>query len=173
MQETREPSPSLLQLLTSVVTAAGAVSACALLIVAIAPLMIDDAAAATKRSKPVRAVRGEYIVKFRDGSTATTRAKARRSLGVTFSRSLDSIGAQIVETRDDTEFNDSFAKQLLSEGKVEYVEPNYIVEALATPNDARFGDLWGLHNTGQSGGTENVDIDAPEAWELGTGSTDI
>lgn len=33
------------------------------------------------------------------------------------------------------------------------------------PNDPRFGDMWGLHNTGQSGGTFDVDIDAPEAWD--------
>lgn len=32
------------------------------------------------------------------------------------------------------------------------------------PNDSRFGDLWGLHNIGQSGGTADADIDAPEAW---------
>jgi len=24
--------------------------------------------------------------------------------------------------------------------------------------------LWGLHNTGQSGGTNDADIDASEAW---------
>lgn len=34
----------------------------------------------------------------------------------------------------------------------------------ALPNDPMFGDLWGLHNTGQSGGVADADIDAPEAW---------
>lgn len=38
-----------------------------------------------------------------------------------------------------------------------------------TPNDTRFAEQWGLHNTGQSGGTVDADIDAPEAWDLGTG----
>lgn len=35
------------------------------------------------------------------------------------------------------------------------------------PNDPRFtdGTLWGLHNTGQNGGTADADIDAPEGWE--------
>jgi len=32
------------------------------------------------------------------------------------------------------------------------------------PNDPYFEDLWGLHNTGQTGGMEDADIDAPEAW---------
>lgn len=32
------------------------------------------------------------------------------------------------------------------------------------PNDVYFDELWGLHNTGQTGGVEDADIDAPEAW---------
>ncbi|MGM0566813.1 MAG: S8 family serine peptidase [Bacteroidota bacterium] len=32
------------------------------------------------------------------------------------------------------------------------------------PDDPYFDDLWGLHNTGQTGGIEDADIDAPEAW---------
>jgi subtilisin family serine protease len=44
-----------------------------------------------------------------------------------------------------------------------------------TPNDPRFvsGDLWGLHNTGQAGGTADADIDAPEAWDISTGSSAV
>jgi len=54
-----------------------------------------------------------------------------------------------------------------------YAEPNYKGKALSTfPNDTRFNELWGMHNTGQTGGTENADIDAPEAWDIATG-TDI
>ena len=44
---------------------------------------------------------------------------------------------------------------------------------LSTPNDPRYGDLYGLHNTGQSGGTTDADIDAPEAWQVSTGSRDV
>lgn len=35
----------------------------------------------------------------------------------------------------------------------------------AIPNDSRFDEQWALHNTGQSGGTPNADIDAPEFWD--------
>ena len=45
--------------------------------------------------------------------------------------------------------------------------------ATSTPDDPRYGDLYGLHNTGQSGGTNDADIDAPEAWQVSTGSRDI
>jgi hypothetical protein len=54
-----------------------------------------------------------------------------------------------------------------------YAEPNYIVRTMITPDDARFGELWGLHNTGQLGGTAGADIDAPGAWELTTGSSSV
>jgi subtilisin family serine protease len=56
---------------------------------------------------------------------------------------------------------------------VEYAEPDYIVEALLLPNDPRFPELWGLHNTGQTGGTPDADIDAPEAWDIATDGSGI
>src|ERR1044071_4046156 len=31
-----------------------------------------------------------------------------------------------------------------------YAEPNYIRRALVSPNDPRYPELWGLHNTGQA-----------------------
>ena len=37
------------------------------------------------------------------------------------------------------------------------------------PNDPQFGQQWALNNTGQTGGTPDADIDAPEAWDLYTG----
>jgi len=49
-------------------------------------------------------------------------------------------------------------------------EPNYLVKAIDIPDDTRFAELWGMHNTGQDGGTPDADIDAPEAWDLETDS---
>ena len=37
-------------------------------------------------------------------------------------------------------------------------------------NDPDFGNLWGLDNTGQTGGVDDADINAPEAWDKTTGS---
>jgi hypothetical protein len=37
------------------------------------------------------------------------------------------------------------------------------------PNDPRFNEQWGLHNTGQGGGLPDADIDGPEAWDFATG----
>lgn len=37
------------------------------------------------------------------------------------------------------------------------------------PDDDRFDDMWDMHNTGQLGGVEDADIDAPKAWEVSMG----
>ena len=42
-----------------------------------------------------------------------------------------------------------------------------------TPDDPLYKYQWSLENTGQSGGIEDVDIDASEAWEITTGNADI
>jgi hypothetical protein len=55
-----------------------------------------------------------------------------------------------------------------------YAEPDYRLElAFTTPNDNRFNELWGMHNTGQTGGTADADIDAPEAWDIATAADSV
>ncbi|MGD8500909.1 MAG: S8 family peptidase, partial [Phycisphaerales bacterium] len=63
--------------------------------------------------------------------------------------------------------------QFNQSANVLYAEPDYSYKLLLTPNDPNFPDLWGLDNTGQTGGTDDADIDAPEAWDLHTGDPDI
>lgn len=53
------------------------------------------------------------------------------------------------------------------------VEPNYQVFAVGIPNDTHFNYLWGLYNSGQTGGTANSDIQAADAWDITTGSYDV
>src|SRR3954466_12647643 len=63
------------------------------------------------------------------------------------------------------------AARLNRSGIVRYAEVNKILRTSAIPNDPRFGELYGLNNTGQGGGTPDADIDAPEGWDaagLGT-----
>ncbi len=68
---------------------------------------------------------------------------------------------------------DAVIAQLKSDPEIAYAERNYIVRAIATPNDPRFPELYGLNNTGQTGGTADADVDAIEAWDNSVGSSDI
>ena len=56
---------------------------------------------------------------------------------------------------------------------VQFAEPDFLIGYNRTPNDPSFNALWGLNNIGQTGGTRDADINAPEAWEFhqGTGET--
>jgi len=57
---------------------------------------------------------------------------------------------------------------------VEYAETNGLSQtACVIPNDIDFGKQWALENTGQTGGKVDSDIDAADAWDIVTGSSDI
>ncbi|MBE2257180.1 MAG: S8 family serine peptidase [Ignavibacteria bacterium] len=55
--------------------------------------------------------------------------------------------------------------------EVSVAQFNHIIEQRQQniPNDTRFNEQWDMHNTGQSGGTPDADIDGPEAWAIATG----
>ncbi|MFW6171053.1 MAG: S8 family serine peptidase, partial [Planctomycetota bacterium] len=62
--------------------------------------------------------------------------------------------------------------QWMSHPEVTYAAPNRYVEFSAIPDDAFFAEQWGLHNTGALGGLPDADIDAVEAWDTFTGTSD-
>lgn len=85
-------------------------------------------------------------------------------------RDLGVAETQLVEVRDVSVAR--ALRELHEDPKVRYVSRNWIRRPVAVPipNDPFFGELWGLHNTGQevggSSGIPDADIDAPEAWEI-------
>ncbi|MEP7145994.1 MAG: hypothetical protein ABI792_03180, partial [bacterium] len=50
---------------------------------------------------------------------------------------------------------------------------NHKVSERFIPNDTRFAEQWDKNNTGQTGGTPDADIDAPEAWENSIGGLTV
>ena len=54
--------------------------------------------------------------------------------------------------------------------RVATAEANYRLMLERIPNDPQFSSMYGLNNTGQTGGTIDADIDAPEAWNINTGT---
>jgi subtilisin family serine protease/PKD repeat protein len=64
--------------------------------------------------------------------------------------------------------------KLAGQPGVRSAEPDYVLYALATlPTDPDFSKLYGLYNTGQTGGTNRNDIHAPEAWDITQGSKSV
>ena len=81
-------------------------------------------------------------------------------------KSIDSLNLKVV--RPDQQDPAAFVQlinDLNNQPQVDYAEPDYDVQALYLPNDARFEEQWALNNEGQTGGDFNSDINAPEAWE--------
>ncbi len=49
----------------------------------------------------------------------------------------------------------------------QHAEPDFVISVDVTPNDPEYDRLWGLHQS------SDADIDAPEAWDLSTGSDSV
>jgi thermitase len=108
-------------------------------------------------------VPNEVIVKYADGVPPAQRMSVLHRAGATrVVGQVAGVGAHVVRVRRDPAV---VSKRLSRSRRVEYAEPNMIVRAAWFPNDPRFRELYGLHNTGQTGGAADADIDAPEGWE--------
>ena len=56
---------------------------------------------------------------------------------------------------------------------VEMAEPDALRFAATMPNDTSFAMQWALHNSGQTGGANNADVNATEAWEMTRGDASL
>jgi len=82
-------------------------------------------------------------------------------------------GLSVVKLPDGVKVEEVLENFNKAEG-ILYAHPDYVKRAFSIfPNDPNFSQLWGLHNTGQTSGTPDADIDAPEAWDLHTSGEDI
>jgi len=121
-------------------------------------------------------VPGELLVKYKPSVRAAAAKFYQDTLGISTVKTFDFIGVHHVKLPGDM----SVEQALLiykNDPDVEYAEPNYIVHATATTPDDLVSNLWGLHNTGQTvnstAGTNDCDIDAPEAWDFTTGYSGV
>jgi subtilisin family serine protease len=128
------------------------------------------------------------IVKPKETASPSELAALKAAMGVTQVTTASQSGIQIWKTSSGN------VEQLISNNinnpALEYMELDYIItlpdvqttsrtkkENLATitpqtttPNDPDYPLLWGLNNTGQTGGKPDADIDFPEALALVTGT---
>ena len=139
-------------------------------------------------------VPGELIVKVR-GNSEPAFLNSVANLGLTLDRKIETSRGKLLVVKFDPSKNiESFMNIASLDSNVEYVEPNFIYEIVNpikggstvsnilqnledqsplnyTPVDAKFGQLWGLHNTGRLRGSKaGADVDAMKAWEITKGS---
>ncbi|MEL7313960.1 MAG: S8 family serine peptidase, partial [Cyanobacteria bacterium J06559_3] len=117
----------------------------------------------------------EVIIKFKPAAGADFSAE-RQSL-------LTQLDATVIETTQTQGFEqwridgmslEEAIAQYRDHPAIEYIEPNYTLTAGAVlPNDPSYDELWGLNNAGRADGTDDADIDAPEAGDIRTGSPDV
>lgn len=129
-------------------------------------------------------VPGQLIIKFKAGQSpdgsflagrglkSADKILKRYELKSRMKAALEASGEDRLYISEKTDASDlrSVLDMLNNDPRVEYAEPNYIIKANVIPNDPSFSSLWGMNNTGQTGGTLDADVDAPEAWNIQTGS---
>ncbi|REJ47775.1 MAG: subtilase [Microcystis flos-aquae DF17] len=148
------------------------------------PASVPTAAPVTSELRPAATstlaphAPNQLILKFKQGITSAEVAQFRSLFGAVSTQTIKLTGAEIWKLSGSLSV-EKILKQYRSNPIFEYIEPDYIltkgtITPKATfPNDPSFNQLWGLHNTGQSGGTPDADIDAPEAWDIQTGNPNL
>lgn len=113
--------------------------------------------------------RDTVVVQFDSGYTNPNSLPLQ---GVKVGSSLGSDGLYEVHLSDGVTPEDAISALEAHPG-VSYAHPDFTVSLAATPNDPDFNRLWGMHNTGQTGGIADADIDATEAWDIRTDASEI
>ena len=127
---------------------------------------------------PAQYVPGEVLVKFRDEASSSGIQSLNVVAGAKEIRVLSVNARMIHQYKLEGALSvDEAVLKYRSNPAVEYAEPNYLYWLKTIPSDAQFSSLWGLHNTGQTvdgtAGKSDADIDAPEAWDISTGSPNV
>src|SRR6266550_2290727 len=149
--------------------------------------------AQTRTARPF--VAGEILVKFRPGLAAAAKANVHRVAGGTTIAEVQRTGVQRIRISAGDE--SAAIARYMRNPNVLYAEPNFVrripvvlaetASTPAVPGDYYFGQQWGLHNTGQQfyclplffddfcfyNGLPDADIDAPEAWAISAGTSNV
>lgn len=106
-------------------------------------------------------VEGELLVKYKNGLASPDSLFANALTGAKVVQSFPDIGWQLVKLPSGLSVEQALAQYSNLAG-VENAQPNYIYKLAASPNDARFSELYGM-----------AKINAPAAWETTTGSPNV
>ncbi|MCA1830988.1 MAG: S8 family serine peptidase, partial [Actinobacteria bacterium] len=139
-------------------------------------LVCADLASVSARAETVPLYEPHTVlVGFVPGTTEGVRAQDHAALGARVTRRFAGIGLDVARLPEGVSPLVAAARYRTEPG-VAYAELNRLTPLDSIPNDPRFGDEWGLNNTGQlcngcgTIGTAGMDVRAVPAWDQVYGS---
>jgi thermitase len=102
----------------------------------------------------------QILVKFKPGTSLPEVAQIHRQLGGQVKETMLGIGVQVVTVPNGQAMQK--VRAYSSNRMVAYAEPDFVAEALGSPDDPWFWNQWGM-----------VKVQAPQAWDVTTGSPGI
>ncbi|MFQ5718151.1 MAG: choice-of-anchor D domain-containing protein [Acidobacteriota bacterium] len=116
-------------------------------------------------------VDGEILINFKKRATVADREKFRSGMNATKVKRFHSGAEQWHLPPGQT--TEKIVERYRKHPLVEFVEPNYLIQAETLPDDLQFVSQYALKNTGQDGGVPGADIGTEMAWDVTTGSHDV
>lgn len=115
----------------------------------------------------------EIIIKLKSNQNASQRSQFRMIQNADLIKSFKNKSFELWKFKESSSIEERL-RELNKNPNVEYAEANiqYSIDQVI-PSDPEFHLLWGLNNTGQTGGTVDADIDAPEGWDVNTSSENV
>lgn len=122
-------------------------------------------------SLPAKTVyaKDHIVVDYFDNASETAQSFLENRLGLIKMPSPHNQHFQILQISKQAQAVGMTVEKAVTEmmrySMVRYAEFDPLLVPDFFPNDTNFGQMWGLHNTGQTGGVNDADIDMPEAWD--------
>lgn len=119
-------------------------------------------------------IHGEFLVQLTEnGSMKDIVANAPESFELTIEKELSKpMRIWLVKFNDAVITHEQMQFWIYSQKNVTIADYNYEIQMRSTvPGDPSINQQWHHNNTGQTGGTEDADIDSDLAWDITTGGT--
>lgn len=139
-----------------------------------------DVSGMLETSQPLRWVPGQIIVKFKTRSDDANDIRLT-SMGFTdhlsttsggeYVYALSNVRSRSLSARQLQDQTQAAVTRMRSEDDVEYVQLNYVMHVVRTPDDPGYALQWHYRNNGQGNDESPGGINLPSAWDRTVGSS--
>jgi len=129
----------------------------------------------TLNGKQTEVIEGEMLLKLVDSPLRSTTLDSIEKFGANVVKQPDRQGWMKITVPPGQGLDSLLISRFQKLPGVTNAQPNRVIRELAlTPNDMD-DNQWALNNTGQAptNGTNDADIDTPDAWNITTGSSNV